>query len=139
MRKLISLIATSVICAMLIVPASANPALVEMSHAEAAALINKEMDNWTESDIGAWLVGHSYKYQEAHGFFAPMYGTVFIFKASKGPSSLDENGFDCSRVIGSVYLPDDLKNSTNGIAARICVKGDVVTVDITGTLKRESF
>lgn len=139
MRKLISLIATTIICTMLIVPANANPALVEMSHAEAAALINKEMDNWTDNDLGTWLVGHSYKYQEGHGFFAAMYGSIFIFKVSKGPSSLDENGFDCSRIIGSVYLPSDLTNPTNGIAARICVKGDVVTVDITGTLKRESF
>ncbi len=142
MRKLISLIATAIVCTTFVASSSANdnPVLTEMSHTEAAALINKEMDNWTDSDLGAWLVGHSYQVQEGHGFISFMYGPVFVFRVAKSPSVLNENGFSCSQVIGSVYLPSDTKNQTNGIAVKICVKGDDVLVDIAASLKRrESF
>ncbi len=140
MRKLISLIAAAIVCTTFVASSSANPVLVKMSHAEAAALINKEMDNWTDSDLGAWLVEHSYKYQEGHGFISFMYGPVFVFSVAKAPSFLLGNGFSCSRVIANVYLPSDLTNKTNGIAVTICVKGDSVFIDVTGSLKRgESF
>ena len=143
MQKLIGLVGAAIICILFIGPASANndnSVLVEMSHAEAAALINKEMDNWTDSDLGAWLVGHSYEVQKGHGFVSFMYGPVFVFSVAKSPSVLNENGFSCSQVIGSVYLPSDMNNQTNGIAIRICVKGDDVLVNIAAFLKRgESF
>ena len=140
MQKLISLIA--IVCMMFVASANAhdNSVLTEMSHSEAAALINKEMDNWTDSDLGTWLVEHSYKYPKGHGFVTMMYGPVFVFKVAKSPSVLNKNGFSCSQVIGSVYLPSDTKNQTNGIAVKICVKGDAVLVDIAASLKRgENF
>ncbi|KKL64098.1 hypothetical protein LCGC14_2168490, partial [marine sediment metagenome] len=80
------------------------------------------------------------KYTGGHGFITVMYGPEFIFKVAKSPTVADENGFDCSQVIGSVYLPSDSENQTNGIAVKICVKGDSVLVDIADTLNRgESF
>lgn len=143
MRKLIGLVGAAIICISFIGPASANndkSVLVEMSHAEAAALINKEMDNWTDSDLGAWLVEHSYKFKEGHGFISFMYGPVFVFRVAKSPTFLNKNGFSCSHLIASVYLPDNMNNQTNGIAVKICVKGDDVLVDIAASLKRgESF
>lgn len=142
MRKLIGLVAAAIICTAFVGPVSANdnPVLTEMSHAEAAALINKEMDNWTDNDLGAWLVGHSYKFEGGHGFVSFMYGPVFIFRVAKSPTVLNENGFSCSQLIASVYLPGGMNNQTNGIAVKICVKGDDVLVDIADSLKRgESF
>lgn len=139
MRKLIGLIGVAVICTMFIASANANNnglVPVEMSHVEAAALINKEMDNWTNRDLGLWLVEHSYKYTGGHGFTTMMFSPTFIFRVAKSPTVTNENGFSCSQVIASVYLPGDMKKQTNGIAVKICVKGDNVLVDIAATLTR---
>ena len=144
MRKLISLIAATIVCTMLVAPASAqavnNPTPVELNFTDAVVFINEEMDNWTDSDLGTWLIEHSYKFPGGHDFITVMYGPVFLFKVAKAPTHKNESGFDCSKVIGSVFLSSDRENQINGIAAEICVKGNTVVVDITGTLKRgESF
>lgn len=142
MKKII--IAAAIICATLGTSASAsatdNPGPVELNLTSAAELINKEMDNWTDRDLGTWLINHSYKFPAGHDFAAFFVGPVFIFKVAKAPTYQNENGFDCAQVIGSVFLPSDYENQTNGIAVMICVKGEAVTIDIVDTLKRgESF
>ena len=143
MRKLIGLIAASIICTMLVaVDAKAvnDQDPVELSRADAVVLINEEMDNWTDRDLGTWLIEHSYKFPGGHDFVTVMYGPVFLFKVAKAPTYKNENGFDCSQIIGSVFLPSDHENQINGIAVKICVKGETVIVDIADTLKRgESF
>lgn len=142
MRKLFGLIATFTICAMLIVPANAkvdNPGPIELTLADAVVLINEEMDNWTDRDLGTWLIEHSYEFPGGHDFVTMFYGPVFHFKVAKAPTYQNENGFDCSQVIGSVFLPSDRENQTNGIAVTICVKGEAVTVDIKSALKRSDL
>lgn len=131
MRNFIALITATFIFGALIVPANAGQYddAVKLDRIAATVYLNEKLGNWTDEDLGAWMITHIEQNVPLHGLEQVTNFTEFDFSAAK-TKTMDVDGYKCAFVTGSLGKLKASPVDISAYTAEICISADFVIINI---------